>query len=185
MQDHALLGIAPRQKHVFIIDSIANMILSQDDGLPRSALLRILFSQIPKNETWPLYTQDTQKSNETIDGSPDAARQGDYYNCGVFTVTNAFCMAFGFDLMCYRQRDLGLKRDRMLLELNQGSLGGRVAYDLLDVPDGPLYLNPVFQPQFARYPGESTIEQGIRDLLEDDDEDGGTWDDLLASKEGS
>ena len=89
-------------------------------------------------------------------------------------------MAFGFDLMCYRQRDLGLKRDRMLVELKQGCFGGRYVYDMLDVPDGPLYLNPVIHPQVARYPGESTLQQGIRDLLEEDDEEDGTLDDLLA-----
>ncbi|PVH79937.1 hypothetical protein DL98DRAFT_572232 [Cadophora sp. DSE1049] len=172
-------GTPPRQRYVFIIDSIASMIFFKDE-LPRSALLRILFSQVPQNETWPLYTQYAQKSDETIDGSPNAARQGDHYNCGVFTVTNAFGMAFGFDLMCYRQGDLGMKRNRILMELNQGCFGGKYAYDLLDVPNGPLYLNPVINPQFAKYPGESTLQQGIGDLLEDDDEEDGTLDDLLA-----
>lgn len=90
-------------------------------------------------------------------------------------------MAFGFDLMCYRQTDLGLKRDKTLVELSQGCFGVSFAYDLLDVPDGPLYLNPVNQPQFARYPGESTLQQGIRDSLEENDEDDGTLGDILAN----
>ncbi|KAH6707929.1 hypothetical protein BKA61DRAFT_739172 [Leptodontidium sp. MPI-SDFR-AT-0119] len=157
--------IAPRQKFVVVIDSITNLILM--DNLVRGLLMRILFSQVDKTETWPLYTQRTERSDETLDGSPNLARQGDMYNCGLCTVTNAFCLAFGFDMLCWNGKDLDpLKRPCMLMELSQGGLGGKYAYDLLDIPNGPLYTNPVQQAQFATDPGPPKVRGwGVTSLV--------------------
>ncbi|KAL2063170.1 hypothetical protein VTL71DRAFT_6242 [Oculimacula yallundae] len=167
---HALLGFAPRQKFVFIIDSVGTEggnLISLNDRFPKALLMRVLFSQVDETETWPLYTQWPLRSKDTFDGSPNVVRQKDFYNCGVFTVMNAMCLAFGYDMLCFGPEDLDpLKRPRMLMELLQGSLGGKYAYDLLDVPNGPLYMNPIRIPQFARYSGEVKEKQGLFDTPE-------------------
>ena len=87
------------------------------------------------------------KGFEKDDGSPNAPRQGDGYNCAIFALANALNMAFGFDLLCYRQRDLdSLKRTRIFSELKTGASSvfkDNFAYDMLDIPHGPLYKCPM------------------------------------------
>lgn len=88
------------------------------------------------SSSWPLYGQWSRRS-ATDDDSPDMPRQSDGHNCGVILVTNAFCLAFGYDLLCYSQNDLDdLKRPRMASELSNGGFGGPGKYDypLLDLP---------------------------------------------------
>ncbi|CZR66313.1 uncharacterized protein PAC_16214 [Phialocephala subalpina] len=85
---------------------------------------------------WPLYGQWSRRSM-TDDESPDVPKQTDGYNCGVFALTNLFCLAFGYDLLCYEQADLTpLKRPNIVEELRNGGLGenGRFKYPLLDLP---------------------------------------------------
>lgn len=105
----------------------------------------------PEVETvdWPIYVQWAHRGHEKSDGSPNVPRQGDYWNCGIFTATNAMCLAFGYDLLCYRQRDLENgphndlepprgKRARMAAELFQGlDFDPPFNYDLLDIPTKP------------------------------------------------
>jgi hypothetical protein len=54
---------------------------------------------------WPMYGQWNSWS-QTTDNSPNAVQQHDTHNCGVFTCTNALCLAFGYDLLCYEEKDL-------------------------------------------------------------------------------
>ncbi|CZT12961.1 uncharacterized protein RAG0_16594 [Rhynchosporium agropyri] len=110
--------------------------------------MRILFSQFDENETWPLFSQWSQQS---ADGGRNIAWQEGFYSCDNFPVMNAFCLTFGFDLLCYGPEDLDPhKRPWMLLELIQGNLGGKYAYDMLDIPAG-----------------EGVAEQEVIDLEED------------------
>ncbi|KUJ20823.1 uncharacterized protein LY89DRAFT_779519 [Mollisia scopiformis] len=133
-----LMGIAPKQKFCFLIDScpfdhwddpiqgMRDIIINQTLSLPGASL----------KTAWPLYGQWSQRT-ATDDGSPDAPQQSDSYNCGVFTVTNTFCLAFGYDILCYSQEDLPkLKRRRMTAELRNGGFGAnnKFHYPLLDLP---------------------------------------------------
>jgi hypothetical protein len=59
----------------------------------------------------------------TKDRSPNCAQQQDQYSCGLFTMTNAFCLAFGFGLLCYRKKDLNYgKSPRIAAELDNEGL---------------------------------------------------------------
>ncbi|KAH7357197.1 hypothetical protein BKA65DRAFT_580609 [Rhexocercosporidium sp. MPI-PUGE-AT-0058] len=146
---YSLLGLAPKQKHGFVIDSLTQTDWKETEW-PLSGLLELLFSQTDQAEEdhWPIYGKWAQNENETDDGSQNCARQGDLYNCGVFTLTNAMCLGFGFDLLCYRSRDVDpLKRPRIFAELANASrdgedivtgFKGKYAYDLLNIPPKPL-----------------------------------------------
>lgn len=69
--------------------------------------------------------------------------------CGIFATTNAFCLAFGFDLLCYGQVQPGylrsdtdtdiydlddLKKPRMAVEMFNGGFDGDFEYDMLELP---------------------------------------------------
>ncbi|KAL2065581.1 hypothetical protein VTL71DRAFT_3251 [Oculimacula yallundae] len=156
---YSLLGIAPKQKFMFAIDSL----YYQEYSILREPLigvLNILRSQVDDDEVkdWPVFAQWSMRPKYTKDKSPTAADQRDSYNCAVFTVVNAFCLAFGFDLMSYTQADLDpLKRPRMFLELSTAvdkCFAGECAYDMLDIPDGPLYKSPTPESSIASEDGE-------------------------------
>ncbi|KAE8444564.1 hypothetical protein EG329_014488 [Mollisiaceae sp. DMI_Dod_QoI] len=131
-----LMGIAPKQKFCFVIDSCPWDYPIDED--PARGLREIIIHQSSERaaSSWPIYGQ-WQKRTRTDDGSPDAPQQRDGFNCGVFTVTNAFCLAFGYDILCYNGFDLiDLKRPRILAELRNGGFGenGKYDYPLLDLP---------------------------------------------------
>lgn len=72
----------------------------------------------------------------TKDKSPNGPQQCDGYNCGAFTITNVFCLAFGYRILCYAQNqgqeDLERwKKPRVIFELRQGGFFGDYEYDLL------------------------------------------------------
>ena len=154
---YSLLGIAPKQRYVFAIDSLEQTDWNVDLW-PLSAIWDILLSQIVENDeeakdSWSVYSEwSAEKEEKTkMKNCPSCPRQGDMYNCGVFTVTNAMCLAFGWDLMCYSNRDLNpLKRPRMFMELSNTTIDGdrvktgfkgKYAYDLLEIPSGPVYFS--------------------------------------------
>jgi len=132
-EHHLLMGIAPKQGFVFIIDSCSNTY--PRDAYPVEALLALAFLVCPPEIKWPVYGL-WQSRGWKEDDSPNCARQGDYHNCGVFTCTNMMCLAFGYRLMCYRQRDLNIgKRHRMAAELGADGFGPPpFDYQLLDLP---------------------------------------------------
>ncbi|PVH79495.1 hypothetical protein DL98DRAFT_589364 [Cadophora sp. DSE1049] len=152
---YSLLGIAPKQHFVFAINSLEQTNWHYKRW-PLSGVWDILLSQISERgkkakNAWPVFgewsvKQDQKKKNNC----PNCARQGDLYNCGVFTLTNAMCLAFGYDLMCYSNRDLdSLKRPRMFMELSNTTIDDdkvktgfkdEYAYDLLELAAGPLYF---------------------------------------------
>ena len=124
----------------------------------------LLLSQIDTEDksAWPIYGQWAQRGFEKDDGSPNAPQQGDGYNCAIFALTNTLNMAFGFDLLCYRQRDLDpLKRPRIFSELVTGASGvfkDNFAYDMLDIPDGPLYKFPMREKDSSGAAKDGNIE---------------------------
>lgn len=133
---HYLAGIAPKQKFAFVMDSC-----DEYDGRNGvwSQLIRDIITYGSKDSVdcdWPIYGQWSMRS-ATTDGSADSAQQRDAHSCGIFTVTNAFCLAFGYNLLCYDESDLdNLKRQRMAAELMNGGFGGnaKLHYPLLDLP---------------------------------------------------
>lgn len=139
------------------------------DPFPHGGLMRILFSQVPSTDTWPLYKQWAYKTEDTTDGNPDAPKQTDFHNCGVFTVTSAFNLTFGYDMMCYDQHHLEGKRRRMVMELYSGGLGGKYAYHLLDIPDGPA-LNPqITEPNTAKIPYSRSLDTYDTKMVDNSD----------------
>ncbi|KAG4434929.1 hypothetical protein IFR05_009598 [Cadophora sp. M221] len=132
-----LLRVAPKQKYTFSIDSIAGY-CGEPTNIDRKFLRAVLLSQVPKPDTWPVYREWAERGEDKSDGSPNCCRQGDDHNCGTMAATNAFCLAFGFNLQCYRQRDIdSRKRPRMFAELSNGGFSGKYAYDMLDIPHQP------------------------------------------------
>jgi hypothetical protein len=139
-----LLGIAPKQRFVFVIDSIAQEFDSKSNTVngPKALLLTLCpnfaYSNDPtqlKPEDWTVFGQWSLRT-KTTDGSPNAAQQKDEYNCEVFTCTTAFCLAFGFDLTYYVEANLNkFKKPRMVTEfVNGGFVGPGFDYDALDLP---------------------------------------------------
>ncbi|KAH7323719.1 hypothetical protein BKA65DRAFT_567569 [Rhexocercosporidium sp. MPI-PUGE-AT-0058] len=172
---YRVLGLAPKQKYAFSIDSVQDY---WDEGrtIDKRFIMAVLLSQMPGPDTWPIYGQWAYRGDDKYDGSPNCCRQGDDYNCGTMTVTNAFCLAFGFDLLCYRQRDIDtLKRPRMFAEMSNGGFSGKYAYDMLDIPN-----QPEFTESRERYPRtdlpdtiitpdtNSTADHGNEERLADD-----------------
>jgi len=128
---HVLMGIAPKQGFVFIINSV-EIDYSREEQ-PAKGLMALALMLCPETQAWPLYGQWAEKDAQ--DGSPNCARQGDFHSCGIFTSTNMMCLAFGYRLMCYRNRDMHAKRVRMAAELLKGGFGPEpFDYTLLDIP---------------------------------------------------
>lgn len=139
---YVLLGFAPQQRFVFIMDSVNGRY-----SYPRQTLQDILF-HMDSNANWNIFGQWSSRFG-TTDKSPNCCQQKDMYNCGTFVMTNAFCLAFGFDLLCYRPEDLNRgKRPRIAAELNNGGFSGDFAYDMFDLPTGP--ADRVGKPQPAK-----------------------------------
>jgi hypothetical protein len=127
---YVLIGIAPRQHFIFVIDTVNGE--WPIDEYPVQSLYAMLLQLLPESseddkekqamENWNVFGQWSRRSR-TADGSPNCAQQTDRYNCGIFTITNAFCLAFGFDLLYYRQGDLNFgKRPRVAAELTTTGL---------------------------------------------------------------
>lgn len=140
------MGIAPKQKFIFAIDSAIGAMGEID--MPRlDPVLALVLDQIDPDENWPIYSGRYKKrlkaqwepaaiSDNTLRGAPQP--KNDVYNCGVYIVAYAFCLAFGFDMMCFKQGNLDEgKRGRMFAELCHGSLGEPpFDYDWFDLPEG-------------------------------------------------
>lgn len=60
--------------------------------------------------------------------------QFDAHNCGIFMLTNACCLAFGYSLLCYNQDDMVDKRWRIASELLRQGFRGAMAIETLPVP---------------------------------------------------
>ncbi|CZT41087.1 uncharacterized protein RSE6_00772 [Rhynchosporium secalis] len=153
-----LIGIAPKQKFAFVIDSY----MRSNDGTSgrpedkqenkwyRRGLQAILMlldpvahftknnvpvPQVEKDRQWYIFGQYVLRSKNT-DKSPYAPQQRDFYNCGAFTMTNAFCLAFGYDLTCYKEKDLDkLKKPRIAFELIEGDFTGEYQYDMIKISE--------------------------------------------------
>ena len=150
-----LSGIAPKQKFVFAIDSYARNqrghTLDDDDVDP---ITEILLQEFP-GEAFPMYGQWALRS-KTTDNSPNCAQQSDMYNCGLFTITNALCLAFGYDLLCYTQKDIDEgKRQRVAAELLHGGFLAPFNYPLLEIPLAQV-------ASVNDEPGERSALEGLR-----------------------
>ena len=128
---YILVGFAPQQRFVFLMDSVNGRYTH-----PTQTLQDILF-HLNVDGNWNIFGQWSSRLG-TTDKSPNCCQQKDMYNCGTFVMTNAFCLAFGFDLLCYKPEDLNYgKRPRIAAEFNNGSFSGDFAYDMFDLPTGP------------------------------------------------
>ncbi|PVH79209.1 hypothetical protein DL98DRAFT_632881 [Cadophora sp. DSE1049] len=157
-----LIGLAPKQKFAFVLDS--HMVAGPTNPNPvetaanawytkaLKALLLMLdptvkFSKNNKSVTvadrgrvWHLFGQYVLRSRKT-DRSPNAVQQHDTYNCGAYTITNAFCMAFGYDLECFKEHQLNKwKKARVAFELLQKGFRGHYDYDLIEISEEDVTL---------------------------------------------
>lgn len=158
---YVLMVIAPKKHFIFVIDSINGQWPVED--YPVQSLYAMLLQLLPGSseddkekqakEHWNVFGQWSRRTTKK-DGSPNCAQQKDRYNCVIFTITNAFCLAFGFDLLCYRPEDLNFgKRPRVAAELNNDGFTGDFAYDMFDLPSGPADRVGLPQPAAAEEEG--------------------------------
>lgn len=92
---YTLLGIAPKQQFFFAIESSTNTYNIHD--WPGCGLYQLALTVVPKKQVmgiWPCFGKYSKRSSRD-DGSPMSVQQRDQWNCGVFTATNATCLAFG------------------------------------------------------------------------------------------
>ncbi|KAE9377374.1 hypothetical protein N431DRAFT_194416 [Stipitochalara longipes BDJ] len=156
---YVFLGIAPKQQFSFAIDAVPGgysltngcrkfiravlqHFASSDDEEEGDKNKKDKSSNSEKQvqrfwevEEWDFFSQ-WQNRSKTTDESPHAPQQSDAYNCGMFALTSAFCLAFGFELLCYKGENIDLaKRPRIAAELYNG-FSGEFAYDMFDLPAG-------------------------------------------------
>jgi hypothetical protein len=171
---YILIGIAPKQQYIFAVDT-ANEQWPIDD-YPVQSLYAMLLQLLPgaseddkeKHATanWNVFGQWSRRTKKE-DGSPNCAQQKDRYNCGMFTITNAFCLAFGFDLLCYRQQDLDFgKRPRVAAEFNNNGFSGDFAYDMFDLPTGPADRVGLAQPAAAGDDDNTEVAYGFQTRIQ-------------------
>ncbi|PMD41230.1 hypothetical protein L207DRAFT_623420 [Hyaloscypha variabilis F] len=142
----ALMGIAPKQKFIFTMDSVAYDPRYNKWEFPSQKLYNLLLFLLPGNlddknneveANWNVFGQWAERGLSKRDESPNCCRQRDGYNCAVFTMTNAMCLAFGFELLSYSVEDFeDGKRPRIAAEFDNDGFGGDFASDMFDLPTG-------------------------------------------------
>lgn len=94
-----------------------------------------------------------------MDGSRDIIQQKDLYNCGAFTVTNAFCLAFGYELLCYTPEDMDThKKPRICFEIMAGEFTGDYEYDLIEISQRAIVYPPPDEPSV---PDDAMEQRGL------------------------
>lgn len=138
----ALLGIAPKQRMIFVIDSI---FWSEQAWQPEiRPLAELVWQELAESDLldreWLLITPSYNNMNKSWKNRI-YVRQKDEESCAVFVCTNALCLAFGYPLLCYSnepdksKNDMPRKRRRMAMELlRNGFVPANYNYPLLDVP---------------------------------------------------
>lgn len=137
-----LFGVAPKQRFVFIIDSIF-----QPDphwNAEVAGLASLVRQEIQHTDTklddWLLITPSYGQMDHVWQNRiyvTQRASQG----CQIITCTNGLCLAFGYPLLCYSNEqtddidDTPKKRERMALELLNGGFTMPYNYQVLKVPD--------------------------------------------------
>ncbi|KAE9373781.1 hypothetical protein N431DRAFT_466050 [Stipitochalara longipes BDJ] len=160
---YGLMGIAPKQQFVFVVDSVKSGYTFRVQKM-YNILLYLLPGNVDDKKqeaeaNWNVFGQWSRRENKKTDGSPNCCVQGDYYNCGNFTLTNAMCLAFGFDLLCYQQDDLNeKKRPRIAAEFDNEGFLGEFAYDMFDLPIGKADRLTKPQPKKADPPTSPSEE---------------------------
>lgn len=72
---------------------------------------------------------DAYIASEWKEPRTGCAAQSNGFDCGVFVCTNAFCVAFGLETSCYRERDMSLQRRRIAALLINRGFEGEFAWD--------------------------------------------------------
>ncbi|KAH9211337.1 hypothetical protein DL95DRAFT_464928 [Leptodontidium sp. 2 PMI_412] len=153
-----LMELAPKQKFAFVVDSCMGQNFCAPGETPENSWYRLGLqallmaldpsvkytkNNVPAPATdpdrpWYIYGQYVLRSKKT-DKSPDAVQQRDNYNCGAFTTTNAFCLAFGYNLECYTEDKLDKwKKARVAFELMQQRFHGEYEYEMLKLSEEEL-----------------------------------------------
>ncbi|KAL2072669.1 hypothetical protein VTL71DRAFT_12012 [Oculimacula yallundae] len=190
---HAILvGLAPRQKYAFFLDSSDQFEQTRWWSAGLMAIIHkldptIKFTDLNKpvidrTKYWYLFGQYPQRS-KTTDSSPDGPQQSDAANCGIFSLTSAFCLAFGYNLLCWeqslkpgRRQDLDKwKKARVLweLELEDFSAENDFEYDLLEIPQDEIkpFLRPNNDPVSEASASDSASIHPYEDLTPGEEED--------------
>ncbi|KAI9641295.1 hypothetical protein NHQ30_010097 [Ciborinia camelliae] len=158
-----LMGLAPKQKFALHIDHSGMTRARRDPKYPGHNLpyynmfcMNILEAvviekfgsgsldtdKLPLFGEWHFRTDNPIRSNRKTDNSPDAPRQTDDYNCSMMTMTSAMNLAFGYDMMCFSNRDHDIddvpprtgKRVSVAAELLNGGFNKPFDYPLLKIP---------------------------------------------------
>lgn len=170
MNESRLNLIAPKRKEFFVVDSVESNLYSGME-IHSGTLLTILNHLVPDDrdrEQWDVnfdyIDEDEEKST--------AERQKDIYNCGVFTCTNAILLAFGYDLKCYKRRDLDkFRKRRTVAEFRNGGFNGLYNYDLIEVPPPKRPTCPTETYRKAMEDNNYIIEKEDSDVFSDSDND--------------
>lgn len=137
------------------------------DSVYRNAMLAILLTLVPEDgerEQWDIISDRIKERDKE---NSDWVEQRDEYNCGIYACTNAFNLAFGYDMKCYVPRDLDkFKKRRMVAEFRNGGFNGPYNYDILELP--PPRVPP--PGQSATYE-QAVLAMGKERTVEDQDED--------------
>lgn len=72
---------------------------------------------------------DAYIASEWKEPRTGCAAQSNGWDCGVFVCTNAFCVAFGLETSCYRERDMEAQRRRIAAVLVNRGFRGEFAWE--------------------------------------------------------
>ncbi|QSZ33463.1 hypothetical protein DSL72_005031 [Monilinia vaccinii-corymbosi] len=153
-----LLGIAVKQRFCFHIDNSGTLRPRPSKtegfhGYPNIYAMHLIEAVIfekfgetldtarfPLFGEWQYRTEHPVAHQRTTDFSPNAPRQMDTCNCGMMTLTMATNLAFGYDMMCGRGKDIANnpprvgKRMRVAAELLNGGFNKPFDYPMFNIP---------------------------------------------------
>ncbi|ESZ92906.1 hypothetical protein SBOR_6715 [Sclerotinia borealis F-4128] len=159
-----VIGIAPKQRFCFHIDNSGiTDPRPQKKGMDESHLQQFhhnIFSMnileaivyekfkkrildtdgLPLYGQWHYRTDHAITASRTTDNSPNAPRQHDGFNCSMMALTSATSLIFGYDMMCWSNRDMNNapprvgKRTRVAAELLNGGFSKPFDYPLFKIP---------------------------------------------------
>jgi hypothetical protein len=132
---------APKQRRLFVVNSFPFDRFHKDVQYYRDTMLALLRYLVPREDRdqWDMDV-DMVRSSEVSDNAEinKAVMQRDAYNCGIYVCTNALCVAFGYDLKCFKPREIDqFRKQRMIAEMRNGGFNGLYNYDMFELPQGP------------------------------------------------
>ncbi|KAG4439912.1 hypothetical protein IFR05_004587 [Cadophora sp. M221] len=132
------MGLARKQKFAFVVDSSMGEAFRDPGETPVVDGVGPISSATDPDRSWYIYGQYVLRSKKT-DKSPNAVHQRDNYSCGAYVMTNAFCLAFGYNLEWYTEDKLDKwKKARISFELMQQCFHGEYECNMLKLSEEEL-----------------------------------------------